>query len=564
MNRNQKKSPVGIDSFEEIRKYDYYYVDKSGLIAELLCSDAKVTLYTRPRRFGKTLNMSMLEAFFSPDSDKSIFDGLNIARQKSLCDEHMGNYPVLFISLKRVEAGNYETAYKQLMRIISEAATKVYRQIGDCSLLFPEEKESLLRLRGREMEEVDLYDGLYTLSGILEKAYGQKVIILIDEYDVPLAKASEYGYYDQMVLLIRNLFHQALKSNNSLRFAVLTGCMRISKESIFTGLNNLRVLGVTDPRFDEYFGFTDNEVRQILTYYGAEDRYEVTREWYDGYRFGTVNVYCPWDVVNYCDLLRDNPNAEPESYWVNSSGNSIVKEFLQNSRYPSVKREIESLLMGEAVEKTIRQDLTYPDMYASIENLWSVLLTTGYLTQQEHISRNRYKLVIPNQEIHEIFEEQVMELFREEVKRDGETLTRFCESLESGDAQGAEQLFGAYLRKHISIRDTAAREEQKENFYHGVLLGILSVKEDWDVSSNPESGEGYSDIQAEIGDYETAILIELKYARNGNLEAACLEALQQIGEKHYADTLYEEGYGRILKYGIGCYKKRCRVMLAET
>ena len=562
MNGNQKKSPIGMDNFEMLIQEGYYYVDKTGLIRDLLRNRGYVNLYTRPRRFGKTLNMSMLEAFFSPDSDKGIFDGLEIAKERDLCDQYMGKYPVIFITLKRIDAGNFATAYKQAVHLIQEEAVKVDEIPGIHEKLHLSERNALDRLLQDKVEEADLYDSLHTLSSILEKVYDQKVIILIDEYDVPLARANEYGYYDQMVLLIRNLFHQALKSNSSLQFAVLTGCMRISKESIFTGLNNLRVLGVTDVRSGEYFGFTDEEVREMLAYYGVEDRYEVTREWYDGYRFGDVEVYCPWDVVNYCDLLRSDPKAEPESYWINSSGNGIVREFLKNSRYSSVKKEIESLLNGEAVEKTIRQDLTYEDMYSSIENLWSVLLTTGYLTQRGRISANRFQLAIPNQEVRYIFEEQVMELFREDVQKDGETLTRFCEALKTGDAATAEQLFSAYLRKHISIRDTAARDGQKENFYHGVLLGILSVKEDWGVFSNKESGEGYSDILAEIGDYEMAIVIEVKVARDGNLEAACREALRQIEERHYAEDLYDDGYDHILKYGIACCKKRCRVMLA--
>lgn len=559
----KKTPPVGVDNFEILRHGGYYYIDKTGLISSLLQNPGYVNLITRPRRFGKSLNMSMLEAFFSPDSDKQIFDGLAIAVETELCESYMGKFPVISISMKEIDAGNYATARQLAVQTINEAVYKRYPELSGSDKLLPEEKTLLSRLLSPAMQEAEFSASLRILSRLMEKHYGQKVVILIDEYDVPLAKAQEAGYYEEMIRLIRNLYQQAFKSNSSMRFAVLTGCMRISKESIFTGLNNLRVLGITDARLDEYFGFTDEEVRSMLAYYHLSANYETVREWYDGYTFGKVHVYCPWDVINYCDALYANPDAEPQSYWINSSGNSIVRRFLQQSRFSSVKRDIETLISGESVEKIYKPELTYQNMYDSIENIWSVLFTTGYLTQQESLGSNRYRFKIPNLEVHYVFEQQIQELFLDNVKEDGETLRLFCEALLNADAASAEDRFGAYLRKTISTRDTYVKKPMKENFYHGILLGILGVKEGWHISSNYETGEGYADILAEVEDPETAVLIEVKYAENGNLEAACRKALHQIEEKHYADALYEDGYPRVIKFGFACYKKRCRVMVSE-
>ena len=558
----KKKLPVGIDSFETIIKEKFYYVDKTGLIVDLLKNWGSVNLFTRPRRFGKSLNMDMLKSFFSPETDKSIFEGLTISKEKALCEEYRGKYPVISISLKDVSADTYEGAYQMAEQMVRGAAMD-HQELLESNKLSTNEKQLFQNLWEKEIAPGDLSGSLLLLSRLLEKQYGQKVIILIDEYDVPLAKAFDKGYYDQMVVLIRNMLAQALKSNGSLKFAVLTGCMRISKESIFTGLNNLRVLSITDVRFDEYFGFTDEEVRVMLDYYGLSDKYDLMKEWYDGYRFGNVNVYCPWDVINYCDKLLFEPDAEPGNYWINTSSNDIVRRFIECGENTTVKREIERLVDGEAIEKTVRQELTYPELYDSVENIWSVLFTTGYLTQKEKINASRFKLVIPNQEIRSIYTSQIMEFFKENVKKDGQTLTHFCSALESGDAVEAEKCFGKYLRKTISIRDTASPKPMKENFYHGILLGILGMKDSWGVSSNRESGEGYSDILVEIGDYELAILIEVKYAEDGDMDAACERALAQIEEKHYAEELLDEGYERVLKYGIACYKKRCRVKLAK-
>lgn len=424
------------------------------------------------------------------------------------------------------------------------------------------DKEAFSKLLKEGMGEGVLCYSLKLMTQLLQKHYGRQVILLIDECDVPLAKAFEHGYYDKMALLIRNLLEQALKTNDSLQFAVLTGCMRISKESIFTGLNNLKVLSVADVRFDEYFGFTDREVKELLEYYGLSSRYGMVKEWYDGYQFGNVEVYCPWDVVNYCELLCAEPDAHPQNYWSNTSSNDAVRRFIQNAGKASTKREIERLIAGETITKEIHQELTYIDMYRSIDNLWSLLFTTGYLTQRGRPDGNRFHLAIPNMEIRTIFTAQIMELFKETVQKDGATLNRFCEALQNGDAQSVEACFGAYLRNTISIRDTSAKPQMKENFYHGILLGLLGFKDEWDVSSNRESGEGYTDIRIETEE-GTGIIIEIKYAHDGNLDAGCQKALEQIGQKQYAQSLNEEGIETILSYGIACYKKRCKVVVAN-
>lgn len=558
----KKKLPIGIENFEDIIKKDFYYVDKTGLISELLHNWGLVNLFTRPRRFGKSLNMSMMKYFFSVDGDKRIFDGLAISKETSLCEEYMGKFPVISLSLKGINAGSYETAKDMAIRIINEAAGGM-QYLLESEILTQNDKERFSEFLKRDMTEAALFESLRELSRLLHKHYGKKVILLIDEYDVPLSKAFDNGYYDQMIFLIRNLFEQVLKTNDNLQFAVLTGCMRISKESIFTGLNNLKVLSAADERFEEAFGFTDEDVRTLLDYYELEERYEVVKEWYDGYRFGSLEVYCPWDVVNYCDLARSNPALLPQNYWINTSSNDAVRKFIQQSGNSSTKREIERLVAGEVITKEIRQELTYHEMYDSIENIWSLLFTTGYLTQRGIPDGNRFSLAIPNMEIREIFITQIMEFFKENVKRDGEALNGFCEALKNGDAEEVERRLGEYLRKTISIRDTFVKKEMKENFYHGILLGILGVKDQWGVSSNLEAGDGYSDILAETEDGELGILIEVKYAHDGNLEAGCRAALAQIEEKRYEEELWDEGIERILKYGIACYKKRCRVMLGN-
>ena len=562
MGEEKKRLPVGLENFEQIIKDNYYYVDKTGLISELIRNGGMVNLFTRPRRFGKTLNMSMLEYFFSIEGDKSIFDGLEILKDQKLCDEYMGKYPVISVSLKGINAAAYEGAFDFAVQIMQRAA-EAFQFLCDSECLSEHDKEAYKKLLDSNMSEAVFCSGLRRLSELLAKHYGTKVILLIDEYDVPLAKAFANGYYDQMVFLIRNLLEQALKTNSSLKLAVLTGCMRISKESIFTGLNNFTTFTIADVDFDEYFGFTDQEVRDLLTYYECADKYESIKEWYDGYRFGNVDVYCPWDVVSYLRSLRTNREAIPQNYWINTSSNAEVKEFIRQSKNLTTKREIERLMAGESITKTIHPELTYKEMYESIENIWSVLFATGYLTQSGQVDARKFKLRIPNLEIRDIFKTQIMEYFTESVAKDGDMLGRFCKALKNGEEKKVEDIFESYLKKTISIRDTFVRKEMKENFYHGILLGILGIKEEWGVFSNQETGEGYSDILIETENSETAILIEVKYAGDGNLDVACERALKQVEERKYDEELRENGVDKILKYGIACYMKRCKVKLAE-
>ena len=561
MGEEKKRLPVGVENFEQIINDNYYYVDKTKLISELLHNGGMVNLITRPRRFGKTLNMSMLEHFFSIGGDKNIFDGLKISKDKKLCEDYMGKYPVISVSLKGINAATYEDAFDFAVQIMKNVAGRT-QFLLESRNLSDFDKSEYKELLDSRMSKAVFCSGLKILSELLEKHYGTKVILLIDEYDVPLAKAFENGYYDQMIFLIRNLLEQSLKTNNSLKFAVMTGCMRISKESIFTGLNNFTTFTITDVDFDEYFGFTDQEVCGLLTYYECTDKYGSIKEWYDGYRFGNVGVYCPWDVVSYLRSLRTNKEAIPQNYWVNTSSNAEVKEFIRQSKSATTKREIEGLMAGKEIIKTIRPELTYKDMYHSIENIWSVLFTTGYLTQTCALDPQMYRLKIPNLEIRDIFQTQIMEYFKESVKKDGDTLSRFCEALKNEKEKNVEKIFENYLKKTISIRDTFVRKASKENFYHGILLGILGVKEGWGVFSNQETGEGYSDILIETENSEIAILIEVKYANDGDLDQACERALKQVEERKYDEELRANGADKILKYGIACYMKRCKVKLA--
>lgn len=561
MKTRKKKLPIGIENFEKLRIEDFYYIDKSGLIKALLDNWGEVNLFTRPRRFGKSLNMSMLKNFFELGGNQKIFESLEISKETALCEEYMGKFPVISISLKGINAGSYENAYEMAVQVVKWEVQR-FQYLLDSERLTPYDKEVFVQLLRSDMNESVVCSSLKVLSGLLEKHHGQKVILLIDEYDVPLAKAFERGYYDRMVLFIRNLFENVLKTNDSLKFAVLTGCMRISKESIFTGLNNLKVLSVSEVQFDEYFGFTDREVRELLAYYELSDHYNEIKEWYNGYQFGNVEVYCPWDVINYCDLLRVDHEAEPQNYWANTSSNEAVKRFIQESEKGTVRREIEKLVAGETITKEIRPELTYQEMYDSIENIWSVLFTTGYLTQRGKRSGNQFQLAIPNMEIRKIFTTQIMEFFKENVPKNGEALRVFCGALKEGNPEKVEELFEGYLRRTISIRDTFVKKQMKENFYHGILLGIIGFEDTWGISSNKESGDGYSDILVEIDDEETGIIIEVKYAQDGNLDGACRNALEQIELLRYEEQLREDGIGHILKYGIACYKKTCRVMLA--
>lgn len=564
------KLPIGIESFEKIRTEGFYYVDKTGLIKELLDNWGEVNLFTRPRRFGKSLNMSMLRYFFEYGCDGSLFDGLEIGREKSYCDAHMGKYPVISITLKDVCDLHFSGAKNMLRSIIGSEAMR-FQVLLKSEKLSPEEREQyhqMIRIDTTDRQQFAMPDETMTrslriLCELLHKHYGQKPILLIDEYDVPLDKAQHYGYYDEMVSLIRNMFAQVLKSNESLQFAVLTGCLRIAKESIFTGLNNFRVFSITNLRFDEHFGFSDAEVKAMLDYYGVGDKFDTVKAWYDGYRFGDSDVYCPWDVINYCADLLSDPNAYPMAFWINTSGNDIIRSFIHQAT-PQTRQEIEQLVNGESVVHSIRQELTYRELYDSIDNLWSVLFTTGYLTQREKIDATTYRLAIPNLEVRQIFTEQVREWFQEEVRRDTPTLDAFCAAFMCGDAQGIERQLGAYLRRTISIRDTGGRRGQKENFYHGVLLGLLRHREDWLLYSNMESGEGYSDILVEDPEAGIGIVIELKYREDGKLEEGCREALEQIDSLRYKDRLEEDGIETIIEYGIAFCKKRCRVQAGDV
>ena len=562
----RKKLPVGIESFEEFSKENFYYIDKTMFIAELLNNWGKVNLFTRPRRFGKSLNMSMLKSFFEIGSDKALFDGLAISREKELWENYMGKFPVVSISLKSVEGPNYQAACSALSSIIGMEALR-FRFLANSSNLSAEEHKIYLQLIniGQKQDSVfsitnaALLASLKTLSQLLSKHYGKKVILLIDEYDVPLDKAFQAGYYEEMVSLLRSLFGNALKTNEHLYFAVLTGCLRISKESIFTGLNNLKIHTVTDSRYDEYFGFTDTDVNEILEYYGLEGHAHTLQEWYDGYRFGNENVYCPWDVINYCDALLEDPDAEPENYWANTSGNGMVRRFIGKADRQA-RNEIERLIAGECIVKPINQELTYSELDASIDNLWSVLFTTGYLTQRGRESGRKWKLAIPNREIRELFVVQIQEWFKAETRADAETLRKFCQAFPEGDQLTIETLLNGYLWKSISIRDTAVRKEMKENFFHGLLLGLLQYGDDWEIQSNAESGEGYCDISIKTQD-RIGIVIEVKYAEDGNLEKGCGEALGQIEEKQYDAMLKRDGMEKIINYGIAFYKKNCKAAI---
>ena len=557
-----KKLPIGIENFEKLRQEDFYYIDKTRLIEQLLTRWGEVNLFTRPRRFGKSLNMSMLQSFFEIGKDKTLFDGLRISDNQELCEKYQGKFPVVSVSLKGINGATYEEARRFLIKTINEEARRL-SVLSDSTELDETDHELLTQLKKKEMTNDSLVYSIRELTELLEKHYGSKVIVLIDEYDVPLAKANENGYYDEMVLLIRNLFENALKTNNSLKFAVLTGCLRIAKESIFTGLNNFKVYSITDKSFDETFGFTDEEVKELLRYYGQKKYYETVKEWYDGYRFGNVDVYCPWDVINFCSDHLADPGLEPKNYWANTSGNSVISHFIDSVGKPQklTRMELEQLVNGGIVQKEINFELTYKELYSSIDNLWSTLFMTGYLTQRGEPSGNRYNLVIPNREIRNIITNHILKMFKENVKDDGKTVSDLCDALLNQNPEKVELIFTEYMKKTISIRDTFARKPTKENFYHGLLLGILGFKENWSVMSNRESGDGFGDILIRIEDEDVGIVIEVKYADDGNLQEECEKALQQIIDIRYTEALEQEGIHTIIKYGIACYRKKCKVLM---
>ncbi len=563
MDGRKKALPVGIEFFRDFKWKDYYYVDKTALIAEFLRTKGAVNLFTRPRRFGKSLNMDMFQSFFEVGADASLFDGLDICRETELCERHMGKYPVISLSLKDVEGGDFETAYDSLGMLISEEATR-FAFLRESDKLQEEDKRKLSRLIAGDFEKpAFLYGSLRLLSRLLCDHYGSRAVILIDEYDVPMDKAYRDGYYTEMVKLMRSFLSQALKTNKSLDFAVLTGCLRIARESIFTGLNNFNVFSVSDSDCAAYFGFTDGEVREMLRYYGVEERFPDMKEWYDGYHFGDVDVYCPWDVIVQCRKLRSSKDAPMESHWENSSSNSIVRDIL-NDATEVTKGEIEALISGEAVEKEIIPELTYTDLDSEDAGvrqtyLWSVLYATGYLTDTKKPEGRLHRLVIPNREVRKIYEDRIRSWFRMKVTGDTKRWECFCTAVKSGDAETVQELFNAFLSESISIRDTAVKKEKKENFYHGMFLGLLRAEGSWIVKSNAETGMGYSDILLMVPQERIGCIIEVKYAENGAFDSALREAMEQIETHEYTELLRREGMETIHKYGLACCRKTCRL-----
>lgn len=554
-----KKLPVGLENFQEIEKSGFYYVDKTKLIEQLFENWSKVNLFTRPRRFGKTLNMSMLKSFFEIGADRTLFDGLYISRNQKLCEEYMGKYPVIFLSLKGIDGLSFEAAKYRLTELIGVEAER-FAFLADSEKLTENERSkyrAIIHLvNGKySMDEDMLVSSLQTLSQLLCRHYGQKAIILIDEYDVPLDKAFQHGYYKEMVSLIRGLFGQALKTNDDLQFAVLTGCLRVSKESIFTGLNNFKVYAADDVRYDEEFGFTNEEVKKLLANYNLQEHFEKVKEWYDGYHFGDADIYCPWDVINYVDDLLSDPNVQPKSYWINSSGNDLVKRLIEQADI-TTKDEIEQLIAGNAVEKRIRSDLTYDEIDNSIDNIWSVLFTTGYLTRLGKADNGVYKLIIPNQEIRE--------WFNQIVANNRASIDKINQGFLEGKAETIQRELTMFLGETIRVFDTKARNEEKEIFYHDILLGILKNYPGWVVKSNRESGDGFADILLKPKNPDAGIIVELKDVRSlHDLDQACERALEQIKDRRYDTELREDGRNDILAYGIAFCRKRCKVVVEK-
>lgn len=561
------KLPVGIEDFQEIRRNGFYYIDKTGLIEQLLDSWGKVNLFTRPCRFGKSLNMSMLRYFFEIGTDKTLFDGLHILQRKDLCDEYMGRFPVVFLTLKGVDGLTFEKATNKLIKIVAlEAERFIFLKNSD--KLTDNEKQrycALVKMQDGKyaMDEDTLESALQTLSELLYRHYGQKVVILVDEYDVPLDKAYQNGYYKEMVSMIRSLFGEALKTNEFLQFAVLTGCLRVSRESIFTGLNNFKIFSITDARFDEQFGFTEDEVGKMLKDYHLEEHMAEMNEWYDGYHFGDADIYCPWDVINRVDDLCDTPEAKPKCYWINSSGNALVKRFVSIANR-TTQDEIEHLIAGEPIEKSVRLDLTYDEIDKSIDNIWSVLFTTGYLTQSDMTEQGAYKLVIPNKEVRTVYISQIQEWFKQKIADNTEQMAHFWKAIEDGNAEIIEQYLNQTLSNTISVFDTKAPEMEKENSYHTFLAGMLTGNTDWVVKSNVEAGEGFADIIIKPQNPNDGIIFELKYSKEASgLDKACERAIKQIRDRRYSEYLKNDGRHNMIFYGIAFYKKRCKVVVEK-
>ncbi len=567
MEKHKKKIPIGIDRFKHLREEDFYYVDKTGFIREFLHSWGEVNLFTRPRRFGKSLNLDMFQTFFEIGADASYFDGLEIVKDQMLCEKYMGKFPVVSLTLKDAEGLDYREAIENMGYLISREARRM-QHLLDSDKLTDIEKSMLKQLCSPEMDAKTQRNSLALLSELLYKQYNQKVILLIDEYDVPLDKAYQHGYYKQMVLHIRSLFSSALKTNKFLYASVITGCLRIAKESIFTGLNNFSVDAITDTCFAQYFGFTDDEVRELLAYYELDEFYASVKEWYDGYHFGRQEIYCPWDVLNYCQKLLSDKTRKPEAYWANSSSNYIVQEILSHAS-ETTKSQIEALISGETIVQRIIPELTYPelendDITLRETYLWSVLYATGYLTntiEQPVLSDSSlYQLRIPNREILQIYRDKIQSWYNITVRKDTQKWQDFCNAVKTGNAAEVQALFNSYMSRSISIRDTFVKKEMKENFYHGMLLGILQCDSNWVVKSNQESGLGYCDLLLLVPGEKIGCAIELKYAEQGAYDATCAEALAQINAQHYTQYLRQEGMETVYIYGIACYKKSCKVV----
>lgn len=565
MNYNKKKIPIGVDRFKKLRAESFFYIDKTGMIRDLIHSWGEVNLFTRPRRFGKSLNIDMLRTFFEIGTDSSYFDGLEIMQETKLCEKYMGKFPVISITLKDVNGEDFESACDALESVISDEADRLSWLLDSDRLSQYDKKKLECMIEGSFEKKEDLKNSLKALSKLLHKHYGQKVIILIDEYDVPLDKAYQNGYYDKMVNIIQGMLGKALKSNDCLYSSVITGCLRIAKESIFTGLNHFKVNTIADTRFAQYFGFTDAEVRDMLSYYALDEFYDTFKEWYDGYHFGSLDVYCPWDVVNYCDKLLSDRNCRPEAYWANSSSNYIIQDILSHAT-ETTKQQMEQLISGESIQQRIIPELTYTDLDnedATIREtyLWSVLYAAGYLTTaSQETCHDLHTLVIPNREIMQIYRDKIQSWYNIHVRRDKQKWQDFCNAVKAGDAGKVQELFHSYMSRTISIRDTLAKKEMKENFYHGMLLGILQCDSSWIIKSNQESGLGYCDILLMVPDAKIGCIIELKYAEAGDFDSACAEALNQISEKKYTDYLLAEDMQTIYCYAVACYKKNCKVV----
>ena len=565
--QKKKKLPVGIEFFKDFKTEGYYYVDKTGFISELLRTRGSVNLFTRPRRFGKSLNMDMLKSFFETGTDESLFEGLAIAEEKELCAEHMGRYPVISLSLKDVDGENYKAAYDSLGILISEEAERYGFLAGSRKLEASERMKFQKLMEGNFENSAFMYNSLKLLTRLLYKHYGMPVIVLIDEYDVPLDKAYHKNYYEEMLQLIRSFFSQGLKTNPNIYFAVITGCLRIARESIFTGLNNFKVRTISDVRFAEYFGFTDEEVKAMLTYYDLEDKYSLFKEWYDGYHFGNVDVYCPWDVVNQCDKFCESRNAKMEFHWANSSSNEIIQDILENAA-EETKTDIEALISGQSVEKKLNSELSYMDFESNDIDikqtyLWSVLFAAGYVTDLGETESGYHRLVIPNKEVSAIYETRIRAMFRKKATENTENWDRFCEAFINGDGETVQAVFNEFMKESVGIRDTCVRKEMKENFYHGMLLGLLKVNGRWSAKSNAESGTGYTDIKLTSSLKKTGCVIEVKYAENGRFDAACREAMEQIEAGGYVTACRQEGMETVYKFGIACYQKTCKVVCRE-